>query len=253
MRNPHHIVITGASSGIGEALARTYACRGIRLSLTGRDPGRLETVATACRDRGAKVTGKAIDVRHRSAMAAWLGEIDADQPVDLVIANAGISAGTGSGTETEDQTRAILSANLDGVLNTVLPLIPAMTRRRRGQIGLMSSLAGYRGFPGAPAYCASKAAVKVWGESLRGELADHGIAVSVICPGYVRSRMTAVNKFPMPFLINGDHAARIIAQGLERNRARIAFPWQMALAAWLVTTLPPAWTDAVMRRLPRKG
>ena len=116
----------------------------------------------------------------------------------------------------------------------------------------MSSLAGFRGFPGAPAYCASKAAVRVWGESLRGHLAREGIGVSVICPGFVKSPMTAVNQFPMPLLMDSDAAARRIQRGLARNRGRISFPWPLAAAAWLLGALPPAWTDPLLAKMPEK-
>ncbi|MDQ2104537.1 SDR family NAD(P)-dependent oxidoreductase [Azospirillum isscasi] len=252
MRDPRSIVITGASSGIGEELARAYAAPGVTLALTGRDALRLEAVAERCRAAGAVVETALVDVADRDAMAAWLTALDARAPVDLVIANAGISAGTGGGTESAEQARRIFQVNVDGVLNSVHPLLPGMQARRRGQIALMASLAGFRGMPGAPAYCASKAAVRDYGESLRGDLEGQGIGVTVICPGFVKSRMTAVNRFPMPFLMETDRAARVIKNGLARNRARIAFPWPMAAAVWLLAALPAGWTDALLRRAPRK-
>jgi len=116
----------------------------------------------------------------------------------------------------------------------------------------MSSLAGFRGFPGAPAYGASKAAVRVWGESLRGHLAGDGIGVTVICPGYVKTPMTDVNDFPMPLLMDTDRAARIIRRGLARNKARIAFPWRLYALVRLIAALPPALTDPLLRWLPAK-
>ncbi|MQX35997.1 SDR family NAD(P)-dependent oxidoreductase [Roseospira navarrensis] len=250
---PRRILITGASSGLGAALAETYAAPGVSLVLSARNLGRLEQVAARCRTAGATVEANRLDVTDREATAAWVKAADAAAPVDLLIANAGISAGTGGGEEPEEQTRDIFAVNLAGVLNTVQPLLPALRTRGRGQIALMASLAGYRGFPGAPAYCASKAAVKVWGESLRGWLAGDGVKVSVICPGYVRTPMTAVNRFPMPFLMDADKAARVIKRGLARNRGRIAFPWPLAVAAWLAGALPDALTDRLTRRLPRKG
>ncbi|WP_029006822.1 SDR family NAD(P)-dependent oxidoreductase [Azospirillum halopraeferens] len=252
MRHPRTIVITGASSGIGEALALAYAGPGTTLGLSGRDPGRLAAVAGRCRDRGAAVEEGVVDAADRDAMAAWLTGIDARTPVDLVIANAGVSAGTGLDGETEDQARRIFAINLDGVMNSVFPLLSAMRARRRGQVALMASLAGFRGFPGAPAYCASKAAVRVWGEALRGDLARDGIGVSVICPGFVRSRMTDRNPFPMPFLMDADRAAAVIRRGLERNRGRIGFPWPMVAAVWLLAALPPGWTDPLLRMAPKK-
>jgi len=252
MRNPNSIVITGGSSGIGEALALFYARPGVDLALTGRDPERLAGVAARCSAAGARVRTGLVDVADRDAMAEWLAAVDAAAPVDLCIANAGLSAGTGRGGEDEAQARRIFQVNVDGVLNTLHPLIPAMRARRRGQLAIVSSLAGFRGFPGAPAYCASKAAVRVYGEALRGELWADGVGVSVVCPGFVESRITAVNRFPMPFLMTADRAARIIAKGLERGRPRIAFPWPTYAMAWAIGVVPPAWTERILRALPRK-
>ncbi|MCZ6861339.1 MAG: SDR family NAD(P)-dependent oxidoreductase [Alphaproteobacteria bacterium] len=251
--SPASILITGASSGIGAALALEFAGPGVRLALTGRDKARLNAVAETCRAAGAEPRIEVLDVCERETMATWIAEVDAAAPLDLAIANAGISAGTGSGGETESQTRRIVATNLDGVFNTVLPAIECMRPRGRGQVAIMSSLAGFRGFPGAPAYCASKAAVRIWGEALRGELHDAGIGVSVICPGYVRSAMTAVNDFPMPLLMDAERAARIIRRGLARNRPRIAFPWRLYAVVRLISALPPAFTDPLLRRLPKKS
>jgi short-subunit dehydrogenase len=254
---PHrfaHILITGASSGIGRALALAHATAGTRLTLGGRDMARLGDAAETCRAAGATVETAVADVTDREAMARLVEAADDARPLDLVIANAGISAGTGAaGAEPPEQARRIFATNLDGVLNTIDPAVDRMRPRGRGQIGIMSSLAAFRGFPGAPAYCASKAAVRVYGEALRGHLAAQGVGVSVICPGYVESPMTAVNDFPMPFLMPADKAARIVARGLARNRARIAFPFPLYAAVWLLATLPPALTDPLLRRMPEKG
>ena len=185
-------------------------------------------------------------------MERWVAAADEARPLDLVIANAGISGGTGGGTEPAEQVRRIMAINVDGALNTVLPAIPRMVARRHGQIALVSSLAGYRGMPGAPAYCASKAALKVFGEGLRGELAADGVGVSVVCPGYIDTPMTKRNRFPMPLLMDADRAARIIKRGLARNKARIAFPWPMAALVWLLQALPPGLIDRALTRLPKK-
>lgn len=249
---PRSILITGASSGIGEALALAYAAPGISLFLSGRDERRLAAIADACRARSAAVEAAAVDVANRAAMATWIAGADAQRPLDLVIANAGISGGSSGKGEGEQQTRRIFEINVTGTLNTVLPAIPPMQRRGQGQIALMSSAASFRGVPGSPAYSASKAAVRAYGEALRGALAPAGIRVSVICPGFVRSRITEANRFPMPLLMDADRAARIIRRGLERNKARIAFPWPTYFAAWLVGALPPGLTDPLMRKLPRK-
>lgn len=252
MRDPRSIVITGASSGIGEALALLYAAPGVALALTGRDAARLDGVAAACRARGATVSAATVDSTDRPGVAAWLTGIDATSPVDLLVVNAGVSAGSGGAGETEEQARRIFDVNLTGVLNTVHPLLPAMTARRRGQIALVSSLAGFRGVPGAPAYCASKAAVRVYGEALRGELAPQGVTVSVVCPGFVKSRMTARNPFPMPFLLETEDGARRIRDGLARGRGRISFPWPLAAAVWLLASLPASWSEPLVRRAPKK-
>lgn len=250
---PRHILITGASSGIGEALALAYARPGALLSLTGRDVGRLAAVAAAAKARGAHVRQAILDVRDVAATAEWAIAADQAQPADLLVANAGISGGTHGGPESAEQTRAVFAVNLEGVLNTVLPLVPRMIARGGGQIAIISSLAGHRGFPGAPAYCASKAAVKVWGESLRGELAASGVKVNVVMPGFVKSRMTDVNDFPMPFFMSAEKAAQIILRGLARDRARIAFPWQTALIAWAIGMASPALVDPLLRKLPKKN
>jgi NADP-dependent 3-hydroxy acid dehydrogenase YdfG len=246
------MLLTGASSGLGAALARAYARPGAVLHLSGRDRGRLDAVAAGCRALGAEVFSTVLDVTDAIAVSAWVRTAEGRRPLDLVIANAGISAGTHGGGESAEQIRAIFAVNVDGVFNTIMPALPAMRARKRGQVAIMSSLAGFRGFPGAPAYCASKAAVRIWGEGLRADLAAEGLKVSVICPGFVETPMTAVNNFKMPFLMQVDQAAEIIRRGLERDRGRIAFPWAMHGLARLAGCLPSALMDAAARFTPRK-
>jgi short-subunit dehydrogenase len=248
MKQPRAILITGASSGLGAALALAYAGPGVTLALGGRNRERLEAVAARCRERGAGVETRVADVTDEAAMAAWILAADAAAPLDLVIANAGVSGG-GVG---EVADRRMFAVNLAGVLNTVLPAIPAMQSRGRGQIAIMSSLAGFRGFPDAPAYSATKAAVKSWGEGLRGSLRGDGIGVSVICPGFIRTPMTEPNPFPMPFLMDAGRAAAIVKRRLARNHARIAFPWPMYAMAWLIGALPPLLSDRLVRGLGEK-
>ena len=234
-------------------MATAYADQNAHLFLSGRDAGRLEAVAERCRTKGAEVSTCVIDVTDTDAMASWIRKTDETVPLGLVIANAGISGGTGGGGETDDQARQIFATNLDGVVNTVLPAIAAMRRRSRGQLVLMASLAGFRGMPSAPAYCSSKAAVRVWGEGLRGALAQDGIGVTVICPGFVDTPMTKVNRFPMPFLVGAEKAAVVMRDGIDANRARVSYPWPMAALLWLLAALPPAWTDCLLARMPAKG
>jgi len=249
---PNSILITGGSSGLGAALARAYAAPDVCLALTGRNADRLAAVAKDCTARGAEVNIAAIDVLERERLADWIDARAVAAPLDLLIANAGISAGTGGDGENEAQTRGILAANVDGVVNTVMAALPPMRARRHGQIAIMSSLAAFRGFPGAPAYCASKAAVRVWGEALRGQLTGDGVAVTVICPGYIKTPMTAVNRFPMPLLMESEKAAHIIRRGLARNKARIAFPWPTYALVRILAALPPGLIDPLLRRLPEK-
>ena len=249
MRRPRRIVITGASSGIGEALALAYAGPGVSLALSGRDAGRLDAVAAWCRKVGAEVDAAVLDVADRAAMAEWLARLDATEPIDLVVANAGVD---GTAFAPEERLRGVFRINVDGVINTVEPALAMMAPRGRGQIAVMASLAGFVGMPGAPAYGASKAAVRVLGEALRGRHAAEGVEISVICPGFVRTRMTFDNRFPMPFLWDADRAAKRIVRGLARNQGRIAFPWPMYFGVRALQFLPVPLLERIVARVPRK-
>lgn len=246
---PQTILITGASSGIGAALAERYAQPGRTLLLHGRNPERLTAVASACTSKGAKAVTAAIDITDGTAMADWITAVDQQTPLDLVIANAGVS---GLIADDPDPIRTLFRVNVEGVLNTVQPAIPLMTARGRGHLALMSSLAGFRGLPTVPAYGASKAAVRSYGEGLRGALLSKGLAVSVICPGFVRTPMTADNAFPMPLLMEPERAAAIIQRGLDKKAARIAFPLRLYLGIRLFSALPQAWTDPLLQRFQGK-
>ena len=253
MLNPSSILITGASSGIGEALALHYAAAGISLHLGGRNQARLDDAAARCRAAGATVTTHSSEVSNRDAMAEWIASADNAAELDLVIANAGISGGTSNGKEAAEQVQKIFDVNLNGVLNTILPALDRMMARQSGQIAIMSSLAGFLPLPGAPAYGASKAAVRQYGEALRMSARSNNVQVSVICPGFVHSRMTAANPFTMPLIMPSDKAARIIANGLAKNRTRIAFPWPIYAAVWLLgSVFPAALNQRILERLPEK-
>lgn len=246
------ILITGASSGLGAALAREYAAPEITLHLLGRDSARLQEVANDCRAKGATVRTARIDVTDRDAMQAYIEKADDATPLDLVIANAGISAGTGGTQELMEQVERIFAVNLHGVLNTIQPIAPRMQARGQGHIAIMSSLAGILPLPSCPAYSASKAAIRYYGDALRGVLRKHDVAVSVICPGYIHTPMTAVNDFPMPLVMDAGRAARIIRCGLRRKKARIAFPHALYLPLRLLALLPQAMLDPLFARLPSK-
>ncbi|KGM32028.1 SDR family NAD(P)-dependent oxidoreductase, partial [Inquilinus limosus] len=164
---------------------------------------------------------------------------------------AGVAPGSAEGADAAAKGRRILAVNLDGVLNTIDPIRPRMAARGAGQIALMSSLAGFRGFPGMGSYTASKAAVRVYGEALRVELRPRGVRVSVICPGFIRTPMTDGAPFPMPMLMEADAAATAIRRGLQRGRPLIAFPWPIHAGTQVLAALPAAWGDALIRRVMR--
>jgi short-subunit dehydrogenase len=218
------------------------------LALSGRDAGRLKAVAEACRAKGAAVDAEAVDVTDRAALALWLTRFDDAHPVDLLIANAGVSIDNEiSSLDDFSLVRRTMAVNVDGVFNTVEPLVGRMIERRRGQIALVSSLASFIGLPYSASYNASKAAVRVWGESIRYVLARHGIGVSVICPGFVASRLsTEASPFPRPFLMTTAQASAIIRRGLVRNRPRIAFPIGIKAAVWFGTALPGRWAAKLL-------
>jgi short-subunit dehydrogenase len=249
---PRRIVITGASSGLGAALAVHYARAGVQLYLGGRNAIRLQMVANACISKGSEVFTHTVDIKNSHGVAEWLTPLQATEPFDLIIANAGVSGGTADGLEGIQQITDIFRTNIEGVANSLFPVIPAMQQAKKGQIAIISSLAAFRGFPGAPAYCASKAAVKVYGEALRGLLRPDGIRVSVVCPGYIKTPMTDTNTFKMPLMIPSDKAAKHIADGLAKNRPLIAFPSILYVIVWMLMVLPARWVDWLLAGLPRK-
>lgn len=244
-----NILITGASSGIGRALALRHARDGATLALLGRNAGRLEDVAAECRKLGATVEVAAMDVRDRPRMLEWIAAFDRAHPIDLLFANAGVMEGTPrEGTiEASDAAYALIETNIGGVLNTVQPVLPGMMQRSRGQIAIVSSIAAFVPLADSPSYCASKAAVLSYGLSLRTLLAPHGIRISVICPGYITTPMMLREQGPKPFEMAPEKAVEIIRRGLERDRAVIAFPWLFALVTRINGLLP----DRLRRRLLR--
>ena len=252
----NHVLITGASSGLGRALAEACARPGAVLHLSGRDAARLEQAAAACRAKGADVRPVVLSVTDAEGMAGW---ITGAGRLDLVIANAGISAGTGGATEPPAQSRAIFETNVTGVLNTALPAIEAMAAQApgpdglRGRVAVIASLAAFVAAPGAPAYCATKAAVQRWAEALDATERARGIRLHAVCPGYVRTPMTARNAFPMPFLMDAEEAARRTLAGIARGRVRVAYPWPTYAMARFAGALPPALRAWIFSRMPAKG
>ena len=246
---PAHVLITGASSGIGAALARAYARPGVRLALFGRDEARARAVAEDCRAKGARVAVVLVEITDAEAMAQAVTLVDDAHPLELVIANAGVSGavlGSGAGVA------RLFAINVMGVVHTVEPLLPRLIGRGRGQVALMSSLASFVTRPGTEAYCASKAAVRIWGEGLRERLRDTGVTVSVICPGFVATPLTRLNPFPMPLLMAAEPAAALIQTRFARGDARIAFPRLLYWGARLAGMLPAAPQRLATARWPGK-
>jgi len=245
-------LITGASSGIGEALAIACAKRGDTLFLCGRNEQRLQLVAEKCRGLGATVSASVVDVRSATAMQDWVLACDVIAPLERVFANAGVSAGE----ETEESARKTFETNIDGCVNTVFPSLDAFRSgrgvRKRRQIAITASIAGYAPLKACPSYSATKNCIKTWGLAMREALAPEGIEICVICPGFVRSRITDGNTCPMPFLMDAPRAAKKILKGVDKNVGIIAFPCQMRFAAWLLSIMPQRLCAAINRLLPKK-
>jgi len=238
--NPRSVLITGAAGGIGSAVARAYAGSDVHLFLGDRRAEKLELVGRSCEELGATTCCRSIDVTDSAAMKEWIDECESVRELDLVISNAGISHGNLPKEETEDETRAVFAVNLDGMLNTIFPALPLMRARRRGQIALMSSLAGFRGFPHSPSYCATKAAIRVFGQGLRARVRRDGVSVCVIIPAFVKTSMTEGNLYGMPWIVETDRAAQVIKRNLARDKGEFVFPLMYSVVAWGLSVVPGA-------------
>lgn len=247
-----NVFITGASSGIGEALARHYAAQGASLGLVARRSGLLQQLAASL---DTPVTTYTADVRDADALASAAADFMQRYGVpDIVIANAGVSRGTL--TELKEDTaafKAILDINVLGLLHTFQPFIDGMRQRGSGSLVGIASIAGIRGLPGAGAYSASKAAAISYLESLRVEMRPHGIDVTTIAPGYIRTPMTDVNTYAMPFLMDADVAAAKMARAIAARRRFFVVPWQMGWLARFMRFIPPFLWDWAMKNAPKKA
>jgi short-subunit dehydrogenase len=243
-------VITGASSGLGAGLALSYAAPGRHLALTGRDAGRLEQIAAQARALGAAVTTAVLDVADPAAMVGFLADFDRAYPVDLMIANAGITSGTApdGSLETLAQAREVIAINLGGVMNSVIPLIAPMQARGRGHFALIGSVAALKGLPDSPAYSASKAGVRLYGESIRPALAPYGIKVSVVLPGFFVSPMSRRFHGPHQFELTLDQAVARIRRGLDLAQARITLPRRLGILLRLADLLPAGLGDLIIKQ-----
>jgi short-subunit dehydrogenase len=245
------VIITGASSGIGAALARHYQRAGATLGLIARRRNSLDELAA---NASSPVEIYAADVRDAAAMQAAAADfITRHGSPDIIIANAGVSIGTSSElAEDLSAFQDVLDINVTGMVKTFQPFIAAMREVRRGTLVGIASVAGYRGLPGAAAYSASKAAAIAYLESLRVELAASGIRVVTICPGYIETTMTAKNPYPMPFMMSADTAAKKIAAIAAGGNSFAVIPWQMAIAAKLLRIMPNRLFDYAFGKAPRK-
>lgn len=246
-----NIFLTGASSGIGEALARAFAARGARLGLVARRGDALARIAASL---GPGHRTYALDVTDRTALLAAAADFEREcGGTDIVIANAGISVGVLTehrrDLENFDQ---VIATNLLAAATTFHPFIGPMRARRRGTLVAVASVAGVRGLPGAEAYCASKAGLISYAESLRVALHGSGVRVLTLAPGFIRTPMTRDNPYPMPFLMDVERFAPRAADAILRGRTWIVIPWQMAWVARLLRILPDRLFDRVFAGRKRK-
>ena len=245
------VFITGASSGIGMALAREFSDEDVVLGLISR---RIEQLDNLANDLATDVYVYAADVGDSLAMkSAAEAFIQSVGVPDLVIANAGVSSGTLT-SEAKDQVvfEQIMRTNVLGMVHTYQPFVEAMKIRGSGTLVGISSIAGFRGIPGSGAYSASKAAATAYLESLRVELSSSGVNVLTVCPGYIKTPMTDVNPFYMPFLMDADRAARSIRKAIVKKKRFHVLPWQMSLVGFFLRLMPRYLYDSLMRRAPRK-
>lgn len=245
------ILISGATGALGGALAKAYAAPGVTLILQGRRAQRLAELALELEAHGARVLTHAIDLRDRDALRSWLTDLAGSEALDLVIVNAGVNTDVGPDGDGEPwpEVEALIETNVLAAMAMVDAVLPAMRRRGHGQIALISSLAGYFGLPATPAYSASKAALKAYGEGLRGWLAPQGLRINVVMPGYVTSDMCSAMPGPKPFLWSPERAAQRIRRGLECDQARISFPFPLNWGCWWLAVLPAALSLRLLRGL----
>ena len=251
MSERQNILITGASSGIGEALALRLSNQNACLLLLARNTDKLKNVATKCEKLNAKVFTHAADVKEIPALQKLIQDIDAKYPIDMIICNAGVTNSIGENGEAEswEEISHVLDTNLYGVMASLNPLISNMQKRKSGQIVINSSLAAFYGMAVTPAYCASKAGVKGYGEALRGWLKHDNIKVSMVYPGFVKSALSDSFKADKPFMISAEKAADIIVKGIEKNKASISFPFPLNFGVWFLSAAPAGISDWMMGKL----
>lgn len=226
-----------------------------RLILLARNQQNLNDVSNACKQKHAETITHAIDITETETLQALIKTIDVEFPIDLIICNAGVSNAIGRKGKAEewDDICRVIDTNIYGVLASLNPLISHMQQRQSGQIVIISSLAAYYGMALTPAYCASKAAVKAYGESLLAWLKPDGIKVNIVYPGFVKSPMSDSFPAPRPFLISAEKAADIIVKGIEKNKPSISFPFPLNVGMWYLGALPTRISNFIMGFLYGSG
>ncbi|KAF2068884.1 hypothetical protein CYY_009794 [Polysphondylium violaceum] len=242
---PKTIVITGASSGIGKSLAIEYAAPGITLGITGRNKERLEEVKKQCVKKGATVETSTIDITEKEKIAHWLQDFDRRHQVDVIYANAAVSElSLGENFTYEEKAYELVNININGALNTVLPLLENFRKRNHGQIVLVSSLSAYISYV-FPTYAASKSFITHYGLTLRQELKNYGVGCTVIAPGFVITPMSDTLKMEsLPFSVSAERAAQVMIQGVQENRAFVGFSLPTLFSAYMMSLVPPNLRDA---------
>ncbi|RKG74345.1 SDR family NAD(P)-dependent oxidoreductase [Corallococcus terminator] len=243
-------LVTGASSGLGRGLALWLAKHGLRVFATGRRLSQLQALAAEAQAAGATVEPVVMDVTHAEAAQERIRAIDAEcGGLDLVIANAGVGGPTHGKRMDWDKARAIIDTNVTGAAATLCAVLPQMVERRRGHVVGISSLAGYRGLSGHAAYSASKAFLSTFLESLRVDLKGTGVGVTCVFPGFVKSELTAKNRFPMPFLMETEDAVELMGRAIFAGETEVSFPWQVSASMRVLKAMPNTLFDATARRL----
>lgn len=246
-----HVLITGASRGMGAALADAYATSGVRLSLISRNINGLKEIAQKCTQKGAWVDTYILDITETKNLETTISNILEKNSIDIVIANAGISyyLSNNDSLEPIEVTKELVNVNFNAAISTALSVIPSMQKKRKGHVVFISSIAAHYGLPLSPGYCASKAGLKAYGEALRGLLHQYRIRITIVCPGFVESAMS--KKFPSnkPFMMSASKAAAIIKKGIKLNKAYISFPFLLNTGMKLLNILPSYICDFVLLKL----
>lgn len=245
------VIVTGASSGIGEALSRELARRGWKVGLVARRAELLDRIVAEVRAAGGTAAAAVADVTEPEAIQAACAALEAELgPCDVLVANAGYGKTASIKKLPFDAIIGMMRLNYEGAVHSVAAVLPGMLERKSGRLAVVSSVAAFRGLPSSGGYSASKAAVSTLWEAMRVDLAGTGVSCTTIHPGFVESALTEKNKFKMPFLMPAARAARIVADGLERGKDDVTFPWQM----WILSRVMPWIPYAFWKRFaPRRG